>query len=200
QMLKRVREECDKVNPEAVLLVEGCGDIGREFADGFVAHSHFWSDNTFQEPMVRFLHPDMRAYESWGYVPRNGSNEDLKRWFLWNCVQGYRVYAHNASREVMAEASRKVRRYYDSFPEICDSPMSLLTPRAENGFAQLFDGPPQVVTVGNPSSSSVECSLTVPVSASALFDRVTGQEIPILNGAAKISMQPWEYRAFELRP
>ena len=148
QLLKRTREEVDKVNPETLLFVEGCGDIGREFGDGFIAHGHFWTENTFTEPFVRFLHAEMRAYESWGYVPRGGSVDILKQWFVWNCVNGYRVYAHNANPDVMAGLSSGVRRYYDSFPEICDSPMSMLDVKAENCVAQLFDGPPRVVTAG----------------------------------------------------
>lgn len=200
QMLQRVREECDKVNPEAVLLVEGCGDIGREFGDGFVAHSHFWNEGTFTEPLVRFLHPDMRGYESWGYTPRGGTTETLKRWFIWNSVQGYRAYAHNAAREEMASLSRQVRRYYDSFPEICDSPMSQLDVETENGIAQLFDGPPRVLTVGNPTSQEAEVSITFPVSTSVLLDRTDGMRVSLTNQTAKLKLQPWQYRAFELKP
>jgi len=200
QMLKRVREECDKVNREAVILVEGCGDIGREFGDGFVAHSHFWNEGTFTEPLVRFLHPDMRAYESWGYTPRGGSNDDLKRWFIWNCVQGHRVYAHNAARDQMADLSRNVRRHYDSFPEICDSPMSVLDVAAENCVAQLFEGSPRVVTVGNTNSLPVEATLSLPIPASLLFDRVNGHRVSVTNRVARFTLDPWEYRAFEVKP
>lgn len=200
RLLQRIREECDRVNPEAVLLVEGCADIGREHGDGFIAHSHFWNQGTFQEPLVRFLHPDMRAYESWGYTPRGGTADDLKRWFIWNCVQGYRVYAHNAACDTMAELSRHVRRYYDSFPEICDSPMSVLDAHTERCVAQLFEGPPPVVTVGNTNNTTVTATLTLPKPASVLFDRVTGRSLTATNGVWTLSLGPWEYRAFEIRP
>jgi len=68
QTLQRMREELDKVNPNAVLFTEGEADIAREFVDGFVSHSHSWGHGEFTEPLVRFLYPDMRAYESWGDV------------------------------------------------------------------------------------------------------------------------------------
>ena len=200
QLLKRVRTEVDKVNPETLLFVEGCGDIGREFGDGFIAHGHFWTEQTFTEPLVRFLHPEMRQYESWGYVPRGGGNDDLKRWFIWNTVNGHRVYAHNASREAMTALSAQVRRYYDSFPEICDSPISALDVAAENCVSQLFEGPPRVVTVGNPTARPAEARLVLPVAGTELLDRVNGQRLGITKREVKLTVAPWEYRAFEIRP
>ena len=200
QLLKRVRTEVDRVNPETLLVIEGCGDIGREFGDGFIAHGHFWTDQTFDEPFVRFLHPDMRQFESWGYVSRGGSNDDLKRWFIWNSVNGHRAYAHNASREVMSELSAKIRRYYDSFPEICDSPISVLDVTTEGAVAQLFDGPPRILTVGNPTAQPVEVRLVLPVPGAVLLDRVSGQRLSLTNRTTRMGLGPWEYRAFEIRP
>ena len=200
QLLKRVREEVDKVNPETVLLVEGCGDIGREFGDGFIAHGHFWTENTFAEPFVRFLHAEMRAYESWGYVPRGGGLDTLKQWFVWNCVNGHRVYAHNASRDEMADLSLRVRHCYDSFPEVCDSPMSVLDVKSENCVAQLFDGPPRVVTVGNTNNAALEGTITLPSGASLLFDRVDGLRVPVKGNSATLKLKAFEFRAFELKP
>jgi hypothetical protein len=200
QLLKRVRAAVDKVNPETLLFIEGGGDIGREFGDGFIAHGHFWTERTFTEPFVRFLHADMRQYESWGYVPRGGSLETLKRWFVWNSVHGHRAYAHNASRDQMAALSVRVRRYFNSFPEICDSPMSVLDVKAANCVAQLFDGPPRVVTAGNTNHVAVEATIELPVNAGVLLDRVDGLRVSLANNAAQVKLAPWEYRAFELKP
>jgi hypothetical protein len=200
QLLKRVRAELDKVNPETLIFTEGCADIGREFGDGFIAHGHFWTDQTFSEPFVRFLHPQMREFESWGYVPRGADNDIIKRWFIWNCVNGHRVYAHNAHRESMAELSRSVRRYYDSFPEICDNPMSILDVKTENCLAQLFEGSPFVVTVGNTNANTVDAKITLPKTAATLLDRVDGSRIPVRNGVATFQLKPWDYKAFEALP
>lgn len=200
QLFKRVRTEMDKVNPNAVLLIEGCGDIGREFGDGFIAHGHFWTENTFSAPLVRFLHPDMRQFESWGYVPRDGNVDALKRWFIWNSVQGHRAYAHNAHREEMAAMSAHVRRYYDAFPEICDAPMSALDVPAQNGIGQLFESSPRVLTLGNTNAVAVEVVLTLPVPGSLLLDRVAGTRVPVSNGRAQLKLEPWSYQAFEIRP
>lgn len=200
QLLKRVRTEVDKVNRETLIFIEGCGDIGREFGDGFIAHGHFWTEQTFAEPLVRFLHPQMRQFESWGYVPRGADNDVLKRWFIWNSVNGHRAYAHNAHREPMIDLSAHVRRYYDSFPEICDSPMSVKDVKAENCIAQLFDGPPHIVTIGNRNNASAEASILLPVPGSLLRDRVDGSRVRIKDGKATLSLKPWEYRAFEVLP
>jgi hypothetical protein len=200
QLLKRVREEVDKVNPDTLLFIEGCGDIGREFGDGFIAHGHFWTDQTFSEPFVRFLHPQMREYESWGYVPRGADNDIIKRWFIWNCVNGHRVYAHNASRDTMSDLSRHVRHYYDSFPEICDNQISVLDVKTENCVSQLFEGHPAIVTIGNTNNAESAASITLPIEGAALLDRVDGSRVPVIDHTAKLKLKPWEYRAFEVRP
>ena len=67
-------------------MVEGSGDIGRESADGFVSHSHDWTGMTFSEPLVRYLHPDMRAFESWGH---DGKGQSPERLLIWNSVNGH---------------------------------------------------------------------------------------------------------------
>lgn len=199
QLLKRTREAVDKVNPDTLLFAEGCGDIGREFGDGFIAHTHMWSQNTFSEPLVRFLHADMRAYESWGSGGRE-QTQPSERLHVFNAVNGHRIYAHNAVRDRMALLSAQTRRYYDSFPEICDSPMSALDVKAENCIAQLFEGPPRVVTIGNVTDQVVEGKLTVPIEATALYDRVEGQRIGLQQKQATVKLKPWEFRAFEVRP
>lgn len=200
QLLKRVREEVDKVNPETLLFIEGCGDIGREFGDGFIAHGHFWTEQTFSEPFVRFVHPEMREYESWGYVSRGADSSIIKQWFIWNSVHGHRVYAHNANREAMVDLSRLVRRYYDSFPEICDNPISVLDVKADHCIAQIFEGHPPIVTVGNTNNSEAAACITLPIQGGALLDRVDGSRVSLTNRMATFHLKPWEYRAFEVRP
>lgn len=197
-MLRRVREEVDKVNPETILILEGCGDLGREFIDGTVAHGSFWTNDTFTEPVVRFLHPQMRGFESWGYAgTRQGA---AQKQHIRNSVNGYRIYAHGAGFREMAELSLRTRQYYDAFPEICDNPMSVLDVKCENGIAQMFEGSPNVITVGNITAEPAEAALNIPVHCSVLFDRVDSSRLPVTDGKATLSLKPWDFRAFEVRP
>ena len=205
EMLRRVREEVDRVSPETILFVEGAGDMAREFADGFVAHSHDWTRNTFSVPLARFLHPEMRAFESW---TSGGSSPDQPMhppefYQIRNAVTGHRIYAHDPLADRMAGMGRHVRRYYDAFPEICDNPLSewgigLIGPGAESCKAELFEGMPRVLTVGNLTDSAVDIELVIPAVAGILFDRVDSTRVPV-HHQAHLSLKPWEFRAFELR-
>ena len=194
QTLRRVREELDKVNPEAVVLVEGEADIAREYADGFVTHSQFWNGGNFTEPLVRFVHPDMRAYESWGY------DKLPQKVLVWNAVNGHRIYAHNSETELMAPLSEHTRRYYDAFPEITENQMSALDAACKGCIAQVFEGRTTVITVGNTTAQPVQAALAVPVVGGVLFDRVDGTRLPILDGKARLQLGAWQFRAFEVRP
>jgi Domain of unknown function (DUF6259) len=202
QMLRRVREEVDKVNPETILIVEGCGDLGREFADGFVSHSHMWTKGTFTEPFVRFLHPDMRAYESWG-----GISGDVPKGFetpqglhVWNSVNGYRIYAHASSFDKLAPLGLRTRHYYDAFPEICDNQMSPLDVKCDNCISQMFEGTNPVLTVGNQSGQEVDATITLPFDGTVLVDRVDSGRVPVSGRKAALKLKPFEFRAFELKP
>ncbi|MEO8372617.1 MAG: DUF6259 domain-containing protein, partial [Candidatus Solibacter sp.] len=135
EMLKRIREEVDKVNPETVIIVEGEGDLGREFADGFLSHGHQWSDLTFTEPLLRFLHPEMRAFESWGT-----GKEPPEKLFVFNAVNGHRLFSHSYMFDRMAPLSLNAKRYHVVFPELLTNRMSILDAACENCIAQLFEG------------------------------------------------------------
>ncbi len=199
RLLREVREAVDRVNPETILFVEGGADMAREFADGFIAHSHDWNRMTFTEPVVRFLHPDQRAYESWGNLWNAEPGVTHQALHLFNAVHGHRIYAHQPGADLMGERGRVVRRAYDAFPEICDSPMSPLAVKAAGGIADLFEGPPPVVTVGNPTDAPVTVRLSLPLPARSLLDRVTDDRLVVTEGAATVPLAPWGFRAFELR-
>jgi hypothetical protein len=202
RMLRRVREEVDKADPMTILFVEGCGDLGREFADGFISHSHAWTGDTFTEPLVRFLHPEMRMYESWG---ASGTTtvmplERLQTCQVWNAVHGHRIYAHAPLFERMAPFSLRTRRYYNAFPEITDSQMSVLDVTCRNCIAHLYEGIVTVLTIGNPSPRDVRAQIELPVHGAILLDRVDGTRVRLSAGSAELRLQPYEFRAFEVRP
>jgi len=201
QMLRRIREKVDEVNPETVILVEGAGDMAREYVDGFLTHSHDWTGGKFNLPFVRFLYSDMRVYESWG-----GSANDPARWgstveaqHIWNFVTGHRVYAHAPRAEQMTTLSKRARTYHDAFPEICEAPLSMCSVQAENCLAELFESDPHVITVGNPTAEIVTAHIHLTIPGGILFDRVDGQRIPVNNGTAALQLEPWDLRAFEIR-
>jgi len=69
----------------------------------------------------------------------------------------------------------------------------------ENCMAQLFDGAPPVITVGNATSQPVQAALTIPVPCGMLFDRVDSRRVPVVDGRATMELGAWEVRAFEVR-
>jgi Domain of unknown function (DUF6259) len=203
QVLRRVREEVDKANPNTILLCEGVGDMAREYIDGTLSHGHAWTGMKFTVPLLRFLHPQMRAFEAWGMEPRgrNAPPWPVAKPLLWNAVNGYRVFAELESQEQLAPLGRMVRRYYDMYPEICDAPVSVFDIDCPDAWTQLFESLPRVLTAANPKEGATKAQLTFPaeVQSGLLFDRCTGKTIPVRFGKAEVDLAPWEFRAFELR-
>jgi hypothetical protein len=199
QMLREVRQAVDQVDPATILVVEGEGDLAREFADGFVTHGHDWTGWTLHEPLVRFLHPQMRAFESWASRQAAPVDRPIEWLHVWNSVVGHRIYAHGPHADEMAAWSHRTRRYYDAFPEICDAPLSQRDVEARHCMACLFDAMPVVLTVGNLSSQPVQAQVRLPVPGGMLFDRVDGLRVPVVDGEAALTLPPWEFRAFEVR-
>lgn len=202
QMLRRIREEVDKVNPETILILEGVGDMAREYADGFLSHGHDWSSRTLTQPFVRFLHPEMRVFESWSSTLPPGEHpvSPPQELHVWNSVHGLRIYAHNPNRDEMASLGLRTRRYHDAFPEICDNQISTLEVGCQNCIAQLFEGPYPVLTLGNVTATRTDATIDIPVPAGILFDRVDSTRVPVSAGKARVVLNPWEFRAFEVRP
>lgn len=203
RVLARVREEVDKVNPNTILLCEGAGDLAREFIDGTLSHGHAWSGMTFTVPLLRFLHPQMRAFEASGQWPRAEGAPvwPVKRPLLWNAVQGYRVFTELENHEQIASLSHMVRVYFDMYPEICDADVSVFDVEASNCLSQLFECLPRIVTCGNDADEARIVTLIFPkeVHVAELFDRRDQKRIPVIDQKTSFNMNPWELRAFELR-
>ncbi|HLH02949.1 MAG TPA: DUF6259 domain-containing protein [Bryobacteraceae bacterium] len=195
QLLARVRGEVDRVNPSTVLFTEGEADLAREFTDGFITHSAFWNHGTFTEPLLRFIYPPMKAYESWGY----GKNP--QRNHIFNAVNGEYIYAHDSETDIMAPISLATRHVYNAYPEITHAQMLAADLACTGCIAALFDGGNgPILTVGNSAGTAVNGTVKIPASGTVLFDRVTGVHIEVENGQASIPLQGWEFRAFEIRP
>ena len=100
----------------------------------------------------------------------------------------------------MAPLSLRTRRYYDSFPELCDSQISLADAPCRGCLTQLFDGTVPVLSVGNLTPQPSDAEISLPIPAGMLFDRVDSLRVPVRDGKASLKLQPWEFRAFEIRP
>ena len=146
----------------------------------------------------------MRAFESWGTNGNNGRGVLVgppRKLLVWNAVNGHRIYAHNPAHEMVGTLSLGIRHYYNTYPEIVDNQMSALDVSCENCIAQMFEGTsPTILTVGNPTSAPAKATMTIPVSAAELFDRVDSRRISVNAGKASIDLKAWEFRAFEIRP
>ena len=203
RVLQRVREEVDKVDPATVLLCEGAGDLARQFTDGSLSHTHAWSRMHFSTPLLRFLHPQLRAFEATGQQPRAKESRTAPvLWpLLWTAVQGHRIFVEEENHQQIGPHSRRIREYFDLFPEICDAEMSSTDVVTSNCIAQSFDGLPPVLTVGNDSDTARQATVQFPAAAPVglLFDRRDGTRVPVADGKASFPLEPWQFRAFELR-
>lgn len=136
-------------------------------------NSAFWNHGTFTEPLTRFVYPRMNAFESWGY----GDNPQTA--LLFNAVNGFPIYAHNSHTETMAPYSRRVRDYYDVYPEITDAQMSERVPACPSCLAAIFEGNKTIVTGETRKARSR--ALTSRYLRKALFclTGTPGSELPV---------------------
>ena len=197
RLFKSIRKAVDEVTEDTVLLAEGCADLAREYVDGFISHSHDWCNDEFDIPFIRFLHSDMRAFESW--ARKDIVDESIEHLHVWNFVNGQRIYCHGPHHKEMEDLSYRARRYYDSYPEICDADMPIKSINTHNCIAEIFGLKDFVITVGNITDENVEAKLEIPVPAGLLFDRVDSLKVPVKNQKALLNLKPWEFRAFEIR-
>ena len=201
EMLRDVREAVDAVNPQTIILVEGAADMARRWADGFITHTHEWTDMRFDVPLMRYLHPEIRTFESWSNSRRAPAGRPIEALHLLNAVTGQRIYAHEPQAERMKWLSRRTRDYYDAYPEICTSHLSNPAPACDEPIhAELFESAPRIVTVANPTAEPRTARMTLPVSrAGLLYDRISGRCVAVADGVATLDLEPWQYIAFEVR-
>ncbi len=201
ELLRQVRQAVDAVNPGTVLLVEGAADMVRPWVDGFISHSHQWTGMRFNVPLLRYLHPEIRTFESWSSEKRGGADRPIEALHLFNAVTGQRIYAHQPNAGRMQALSRLTRDYYDAYPEICTSDLSNPPPACEAPIlAELFDSVPRVMTVANPTPQRWRACIGLPGrEAGMLLDRVSGQRVAVEAGHATLPLEPWGYAAYELR-
>lgn len=62
------------------------------------------------------------------------------------------------------------------------------------------EGSYPVLTLGNVTEKQTEAVIDIPVPAGMLFDRLDAARVPVSAGKAKVVLNPWEFRAFEVRP
>ena len=66
---------------------------------------------------------------------------------------------------------------------------------------QWFEGLPSIVTCGNDSDKARPVTVEFPsgTPVALLFDRRDQERISVESGKAQFTLEPWEFRAFELR-
>jgi hypothetical protein len=78
--------------------------------------------------------------------------------------------------------------------------MSALEIQCSACVAAAFEGLRPIISIANPSATGVNATLNIPLPGTILFDRVTGDTIPVSSGRVPVYLKAWQFRAFELRP
>jgi hypothetical protein len=197
ESFRRIAEECRKVRSDIVILGEGCADLARANAHGFVAHSHEWTRWRFEAPVTRFVHPEMRAFESWGSDPERAAKAHLL-----NFATGQVIYAHWPLGDEMAPFARRTRMLHEAYPEIPNGEMIPEDVRSDRPqvVAHAFGTPMRaVLAVANLSPDPVQATLWVPGAGSLLYDRLEGAHVPLAGGLAWLDLPGYSQFAYELR-
>lgn len=193
ELLRRVREALDEVKPEAAVLCEGCADIAREFADGFLSHGHTWSGFTLQEPITRAAYPLINDYESWGEA------DEPEKLLLWNFATGHRIYSHAAGRERVAPVIERVRRAFEAVPELGEAavigPMSV---SPENVICYRLMGRKLMLAIANLNPRETIVSIPLPRGAKSIREAVGGEELAANGDRISIAVEGLGVRVLEV--
>lgn len=187
RLLRRVRERLNQVNPDAVLLVDGCVDLAREYADGFLL-----SPTTGQlpnEPVLRAAYPDVNAF----LVVPAAPSEAVDRSVAAAAASGLRLAVDGGS-SVAAEACKRLSRYLAALPEITSGVLAAAD--AENPpqpavAACLFVERRAVLVVANMGDEPYDGTVALPQGFVALEDPLSGLRVePDASGRFPITVVP----------
>jgi hypothetical protein len=195
-----VREAVNKVNPDTCLLVEGCSDIAREYADSFLSHTNPWLGGCFLLPVTRFVYPRINVFEACGNSGEYGELDSVKRNLIFNFVNGCLIYSHVPEDEFMVEMAYLARRYHDLYPGLSECPISMHDAQTgKNIISQLFEGKEgRILSLGNTSADEVTSTVRLPFNAGALFDRMTGKYTELMGNACEVVLRGHGIAVFDV--
>ncbi|MDW8343388.1 MAG: DUF6259 domain-containing protein [Verrucomicrobiae bacterium] len=216
-LFKELRAALDARRPEALLLLEGGSELLREFADGYLAHSHSWTNMRHDAPVTRAVQSRIGIFDSFngytfdapdhvhehcrklGMVPRSPQYMAAMQF-----AGGIHYYADQADigrARWTYERHQPVRLAY---PEMIDGEICAALPRFElpsiTGYLFEHDGR-LVMSVADLGGTNFTAGRRVRVRlpvGRGLYDRLASRFIPVENGEALIPLEGGVATAFEV--
>lgn len=218
-LFKELRAALDARRPEALLLLEGGSELLREFADGFLAHTHSWTNMRHDAPVTRAVHRQIGIFDSFnGYTfdaPDHVHEHCRKLGMFPRSPQymaaiqfagGIHYYADQADigrARWTYERHQPVRLAY---PEMIEGEVYPAMPRFElpsiTGYLFEHEGR-LVLTVADLGGTNFTAGRRVRVRLPVgrwLYDRLASRFLPVDNGEALIPLEGGAATAFEVIP
>lgn len=213
-MFRDLRRAMDKINPDSIILSEGGSELYREFIDGCLGHTSGWTGARHEAPLTRAVVPEIGIFDSASGTPPSLMAEALKAGRRILSTQhvlgiqfagGVEYYLNGSSSGELAEIWPRYERYRRAYPEMfsgnIEAEMPVFEPGSTIGYL-IRSGDTLIMTMaqlgGEDWGDGRPVTVTLPVPARALYDRVEYRFHMVHNGKVTIRLKTSQVAAFEV--
>ncbi len=213
--LRDLRRAMDEINPEAIIISEGGSELYREFIDGCLGHTNGWSLGRHAVPLTRAVVPGIAIFDSVTGIPAGMAAEaavkekrfimDTEHMLGIQFAGGIPYYVNGASVGRLARLWAEHEKYRRAYPEMFEGDIEaeapVFNPASAIGYL-IRNGDTRVLTVANTQrwgwGAGHAFTVTLPVPARALYDRVEYRYYEVRDGKAEFRLQPYGVMALEV--
>lgn len=214
QVLRDLRRAMDRINPDSIIISEGGSELYREWIDGCIAHTNGWSLGRHAAPVTRAVIRDVAIFDSVTGIPAHMAAEAAvkeKRFIMETehmlgiqFAGGVPYYINNDHAGRLAKLWPEHEEYRRAYPELfagdIEAQLPVFDPPGAVGYL-IRSGDTRVLTVANVATRwGVDHPVTVslPVPARTLYDRVEYRYYDVRNGQAALRLKPYGVMALEV--
>lgn len=215
QIFRDLRRAMDRINPEAIILSEGGSELYREFIDGCLGHTNGWSIGRHAAPVTRAVVPGVAIFDSVTGIPASLAAEAAvnEKRFVWPtehmlAVQfagGIPYYVNGAEAGRLARIWPEHERYRRAYPELFEGDIEARVPVFEPAHAigyLIRRGDALVLTIAGTQGwgwgDGHRLTVTLPVPARMLYDRVEYRYYDVRDGKVSLTLKPYGVMALEV--
>jgi uncharacterized protein (DUF736 family) len=213
EVFRDLRAAMDEVNPDTLIISEGGSELYREFIDGCIAHTDGWSLGRHSVPLTRAVVPEVAIFDSVTGIPANMAAEaavnekrfirDSEHMLGIQFVGGTPYYINGCHSGRLSRFWVEHEEYRRAFPEMFRGDIEAEIPEFSTNSVigyLIRDGERLILTAANVSRGGIQAPVTVtlPVAAKGIYDRVKYQYFEVRDGKATFRMSGGDVRAFEV--
>lgn len=213
-VLRDLRRAMDRINPDSIIISEGGSELYREWIDGCIAHTNGWSCGRHGAPVTRAVVRDIAIFDSVTGIPaiRVAEAAVKEKRFVMETEHmlgiqfagGVPYYINNDHAGRLAKLWIEHEEYRRAYPELfsgdIEAQMPVFDPPTAVGYL-IRSGDSLVLTVANVGTRwgvDHPVTVTLPVAARTLYDRVEYKYHDVRDGRVEMRLKPYGVAAFDV--